>query len=283
MESVGVTHQGSRFNHKVSVIVPTFNSERTLEVCLESVYGEMYPDIEIIVVDGYSVDGTIDIAMRMGVHFILSEGGRAQARNVGLFYSTGTYVFFLDSDQELVPGTLSECVKSCVEFDADAVKIPEVYIGGDFWSICSALWKNTVVEAHGRKGGIPRFYKRNLLNERFRFRDGLGYWEDEELYTRLGKEGMTTVWCGGLVIHFEKGGLKDIIGKYLGYGGAASKALQYNSLKPIFLKTAGITFQAFYLLLKMPKTPLNTYFGAFVITVVKIFCFSLGLVRRVLS
>ena len=50
---------------KVSVIIPTFNSSKTLSQCLESIKGQNYAgEIEIIIADGGSTDGTIQVAKR---------------------------------------------------------------------------------------------------------------------------------------------------------------------------------------------------------------------------
>ena len=48
----------------VSVIIPTYNSEKTLPLCLESIKRQTYKNIEVIIVDNFSVDRTVDIAKR---------------------------------------------------------------------------------------------------------------------------------------------------------------------------------------------------------------------------
>ena len=81
--------------------IPTSNSEKTLRHCLESVQRETYPASEIIVVDDFSVDRTKCIALMFGTKFIRRRVGRADARNLGFQYSSGEYILFLDSDQQL--------------------------------------------------------------------------------------------------------------------------------------------------------------------------------------
>lgn len=86
---------------KISVIIPVYNVENYIEKCIQSVLSQTLNDIEIIVVN----DGTLDNSMkkiekyRDKLIIINQENqGLSAARNTGLKYATGEYVFFLDSD-----------------------------------------------------------------------------------------------------------------------------------------------------------------------------------------
>jgi glycosyltransferase involved in cell wall biosynthesis len=68
----------------VSVIVPTRNSEKTIETCLESIRRQTYPNIEIIVIDAYSRDSTRKIAEKYGARIAVSRAYRSEARNIGV-------------------------------------------------------------------------------------------------------------------------------------------------------------------------------------------------------
>jgi glycosyltransferase involved in cell wall biosynthesis len=70
--------------HLVSVIIPTYNSARTLPMALRSIKRQKYPSIEIIIVDKYSRDSTPHIAFRFGAHVIQADTERAEAKNIGL-------------------------------------------------------------------------------------------------------------------------------------------------------------------------------------------------------
>ena len=85
----------------VSVVVPTYNSAKSLPICLEAVRRQKYPYTELLVVDNYSNDDTRSIAETFGANVILHRGTQAAARNVGLAQSKGSYVLFVDSDQQL--------------------------------------------------------------------------------------------------------------------------------------------------------------------------------------
>ncbi len=68
----------------VSVIIPTYNSEGTIEICLESIANQSYKNIEIIVVDIFSKDRTVEIAKSYGARIYLLDCERTRAKNFGL-------------------------------------------------------------------------------------------------------------------------------------------------------------------------------------------------------
>ena len=82
----------------VSIIIPTYNSSKSLPLCLEAIRRQKYPYKEVLVVDNYSEDETRRIAENLGANVILHRGTPAVARNVGIIRSKGDYVLFLDSD-----------------------------------------------------------------------------------------------------------------------------------------------------------------------------------------
>src|SRR5256884_4291465 len=84
---------------KVSVVVCTFNGEKTIGDCLEGLQELDYPDFEVIVVDDGSTDATSTIVSAAGVRLInLEHGGLSTARNVGMQAATGEIVAYLDDD-----------------------------------------------------------------------------------------------------------------------------------------------------------------------------------------
>jgi glycosyltransferase involved in cell wall biosynthesis len=86
---------------RVSVVVPAFNAERTLGDCLRALRAQSYTaaDLEIIVVDDGSRDGTAPIAQRNGVRVIRRQnGGPGAARNTGWRAARGDWVAFTDAD-----------------------------------------------------------------------------------------------------------------------------------------------------------------------------------------
>jgi len=70
-------------NPLVSVIIPTKNSETTIEKCLGSIRNQTYPNVEIVVVDSFSTDKIRDIVENYGARIVLVNAKRSKARNIG--------------------------------------------------------------------------------------------------------------------------------------------------------------------------------------------------------
>lgn len=100
----------------VSIIVPTYNREKLLPRAVESVLRQTYQDWELLVVDDGSTDNTKEIIKKYcdkdcRIHYFHKEnGGQGSARNLGIRNAQGTYVAFLDSDDEWLPEKLQEQV-----------------------------------------------------------------------------------------------------------------------------------------------------------------------------
>lgn len=97
----------------ITVLIPAYNSERYLDETLASACGQTFTDIEILVIDDGSKDGTADLVRRwMGkdsrIHlFQQPNGGVSSARNRGLAEAKGRYIAFLDADDLWDPDKLA--------------------------------------------------------------------------------------------------------------------------------------------------------------------------------
>lgn len=103
----------SRSEPCVSVIIPSYNHAPYLRECVDSVLTQEHPNIELIVVDDGSTDGSLDILRAYGERITLLQqrGGRqARARNLGLGVAHGELVAFLDSDDRYLPGRITSAV-----------------------------------------------------------------------------------------------------------------------------------------------------------------------------
>lgn len=103
-------------NPKISIIVVTYNNDKYIEKCLNSILVQSYKNIEIIVVDDGSTDKTFSIGTRylkkdLRIKFIHQENmGVGSARNVGLRNASGDYITFVDSDDYIMPNLMSEYI-----------------------------------------------------------------------------------------------------------------------------------------------------------------------------
>lgn len=101
----------------VTVIIPTINRLPLLKVALKSVYAQTYKNLEVIVIDVGSNDGTPEFlsteSEEKGIHFYRSEVPlkAGQARNIGIKKATGSIIAFLDDDDEWMPEKLEKQVK----------------------------------------------------------------------------------------------------------------------------------------------------------------------------
>ncbi len=190
----------------VSVIVPVYNVEGYLEACVDSIRGQTYKNLEIILVDDGSEDGSADLCDAFGgkderirvIH--KRNGGLSEARNAGIEASSGDYLMFVDGDDVVSEGIVSYLLEILAVNHADMAvcDIQHGYPGEDL-----AFSADKQVAVYDRKEALCRMwyqeilmsacaklYKRELF-ESLRFTKGLLY-EDVDLMYKL-------VWkCGGI-------------------------------------------------------------------------------------
>ena len=114
----------------VSVTIPTMNSSRTIGKCLTSISSQTYPNIETIVMDGGSRDGTIEMTRVYGAR-LYTGTHLAERRLLGVRMSKGDFILMLDSDQVLSPDAVEKCVKVSVHDKFDALYLTESSVSTD--------------------------------------------------------------------------------------------------------------------------------------------------------
>lgn len=111
----------------VSVVVPVYNVEKYLDRCVQSIVGQTYDNLEIILVDDGSTDGSAVIcdnwASSDGRIKVIHKknAGLGMARNSGMDSAGGKYIFFFDSDDSVDTKTVEKCVSTAEKNDSDAV------------------------------------------------------------------------------------------------------------------------------------------------------------------
>ena len=109
----------------VSIIVPIYNTERYLSKCLESIRTQTYLDVEVIMVDDGSTDGSKNVANGYAERdnrfrlFSQENAGVSAARNHGLDVAEGDYILFVDSDDWLEPNMIETLVRNMADYCVD--------------------------------------------------------------------------------------------------------------------------------------------------------------------
>lgn len=112
----------------VSVIVPIYNVERFLKQCLDSLLGQSYSNLEVILVNDGSTDQSqliIDEYVKKDsrcIGLIKENGGLSDARNYGMQYVTGEYILFVDSDDWLEISMIEVLIQASQKYQADIVQ-----------------------------------------------------------------------------------------------------------------------------------------------------------------
>jgi len=170
-------------NRLVSVIVPTYNSGKTIENCLVSIQMQSHEQIEIIVVDRYSTDNTLTLASQFGAVVIQENCERARAKNIGLKQAKGDYVLFVDADMELSRDVITACVDCCKSDESiGGVVIPERSIGDGYWARVRDFERSFYA---GTKVESARFFPRQTAIEANGFDEDVIFFEESTLPQKI--------------------------------------------------------------------------------------------------
>ena len=119
----------SQNNPMISIIVPVYNTRQYLSNCIESILSQNFSNYELLLIDDGSKDGSGAICdeyakkdTRIRV-FHKENGGVSSARNLGLDHASGEWIYFVDSDDQVLPGGL----QTMVDFISDDV---DIVLGG---------------------------------------------------------------------------------------------------------------------------------------------------------
>lgn len=119
----------------VSVIIPVYNTEPYLEECFCSVANQSYRDLQIIIINDGSMDGSDAICRKWEkedarIRYIKKKNeGQGAARNLGIQMAEGEYIMFVDSDDYLDSGLVEQARRRMAEQNADICVFPNRYVG----------------------------------------------------------------------------------------------------------------------------------------------------------
>lgn len=113
----------------ITVIVPVYNILEYLPRCVHSITAQTYQNLEILLVDDGSTDGTGELCERLGTEderirvFHKENGGSSSARNLGLLHATGEYIGFVDSDDYIEPDMYEQLLSAVNEYSVGVAQI----------------------------------------------------------------------------------------------------------------------------------------------------------------
>lgn len=202
-------------NPIVSIVVPTYNSSRTLPRCLESVENQDYRPIELIIVDRHSIDSTRAIAEKYGATFLLKGPERSSQKNWGAKCARGEFLYFVDSDFILERRAVSKCVDLYKSYDA--VSTINYSLGRSLWGKSIELKERFL--AHDPTIQTVRFIRRSIFLRVGGFDESLVVGEDLDLYRRLQENNFRIGSASAIEWHVgEPETLRDIAKRSFYYG-----------------------------------------------------------------
>jgi glycosyltransferase involved in cell wall biosynthesis len=246
----GVLAEGSADLPLVTVITAVLNGQPYVEGCLESVIRQDYPNIEHILIDGGSTDGTVDVLRRYNDRVALwtsePNGGLYDAWNKGLPEARGEWICFIGIDDEILPGGVSAYMDL-------AAKHPEAeYLNSlvrmahhsGYERTFGRPWKWKEFSKWMRWAQVGSMHRRSLLDRLGAFDPSFGAVGDYELLLRA-RDGLNTAYVPVETAMMRWGGCSD----KLSAGADATRAkIMTGGRNPIAAKMEFVIFTIrFYL------------------------------------
>ncbi len=200
----------------VTVIVPAYNRAHLIDEAIANIVGQGYPDLELIVVDDGSTDGT---AARVRTHpsaklFEQPNSGPAQARNRGIMNARGEYLAFLDSDDLWPEGVLRELVRTM-----DAHPEVDVVMGWPQlaqWNMRSGTYEYFGNPCEGFGSYITgSVFRREVFDRVGLFDADMNFGEDVDWFARAGERGINVMRIDGVSVVVRRHGGNMTEGKNL--------------------------------------------------------------------
>jgi len=198
----------------ISVIVAVYNGAKTLQRCIDSVSDQTYLNKELIIIDGGSTDGTIEIitSNQDNITYWESEpdNGIYNAWNKALGHTTGDWICFLGSDDYLWNKTVFEEIMPHM-IKAESQDIRMVYgqvarvtqddeiscIDGFSWEY---TWRSIIIDGIGTFTHQGMFHHRSLFERYGKFDESFKIAGDYELLIRAFKERGDAIFVNGLIV-----------------------------------------------------------------------------------
>ena len=115
-------------NPDISIVVPLYNAEKYVGLCIDSIFRQTFQNFEVIMVDDCSTDRSLEVVHtyrdpRIRIVRQFKNSGESASRNLGLANARGKYVYFMDDDDALLPDCLETFFRAAEESNADVVHV----------------------------------------------------------------------------------------------------------------------------------------------------------------
>ena len=213
----------------VSIIIPTKNEGQNIKRCLLSCKGQTYQNIEIIVVDNYSTDNTLEIVKQFTPNLFLKDQERSTQRNYGAKNARGNYLLFIDADMELATSLVKSLITEVKNVGYQAMIIPEKSTGRGFWARSVALERSCYLGDPDIEAA--RFFEKNLFDQLGGFDENLIAAEDWDLTLRAKNSGAKIGRIQNYLIHHEINSFKNLVLKKYYYAQATINIVRNENLR----------------------------------------------------
>lgn len=178
----------------VSIIIPTWNHLPELLECLKSLAKQTYRNLEVIVVDDGSTDGTGDrmasyhAPFSLKVHLLPENRGAAAARNEGAKLAAGDYLLFVDADEELKSHTIEKMVATLEAHPEAAFAYSSFRFG---WKRFASRGFDAEALRHGPYIHTTSLVRRSVFPG---FDETLKKFQDWDLWLTIAEHGGKGIW-----------------------------------------------------------------------------------------
>ena len=208
------------FSRKISIITAVYNNVHTIANSIDSTLNQSYPNIELVVVDGGSTDGTLELLKSYGdkIHTLISEpdNGIYDALNKGIHNATGDIVGFMHSDDEFQDSdVLNRVAKAFKKHKVDSIYGDLLYVNREDTSQVIRYWKSgeycRTRLSQGWMPPHPTFYMKRIYYQQFggfdlQYKIAADY---DSLLRYLGRHNISTHYIPEVLVRMRVGGASN--------------------------------------------------------------------------
>jgi len=188
---------------KISIVTPSFNQTQFLEETIRSVLLQNYPNLEYIIIDGGSTDGSMEIIKKYEpwLTYWVSEPdrGQSQAVNKGIRLATGDLLLWLNADDLCLPSAFSTVAQTLIDHPQTKLVVGQAQLIDENSNVIGELrssfstWDEVAVKASNQIRQVSSFFKRDLFDELGFLNENLQIAMDAELLLRFTKRYNPTI------------------------------------------------------------------------------------------